>query len=149
MRTRSLAVVAAAALAPATVLLAPPAFAAPPSGRPFSIELTGAAERPDPGDVDASGTARLRVNPGLEQLCYELSVDDIDGDVVAAHVHVGSVDEAGGVVVTLQAPVDGSSSDCVDVTRDLARAIVSNPTNYYVNVHSTVYPAGAVRGQLR
>lgn len=53
------------------------------------------------------------------------------------------------VVVALAAPTGGSSSGCVsDVDRDLARAIIVNPDDYYVNVHNAEFPAGAVRGQL-
>jgi hypothetical protein len=151
MRTHSryctVAAVGAVSFALASVA-GPAAAAPPPSGRPLSTVLTGAAEVPGPGDPDATGTASLRVNPGLEQLCFELTAAGIDGDLTGAHVHVGSVTEAGPVVVPLAAPVEGSSSGCVTVDRELAVAIVSDPASYYVNVHSTVFPAGAIRGQL-
>jgi hypothetical protein len=34
-------------------------------------------------------------------------------------------------------------------TSSFADAIASNPSNYYVNVHSSTFPGGAIRGQLQ
>jgi LPXTG-motif cell wall-anchored protein len=35
-----------------------------------------------------------------------------------------------------------------DEQRAILSAIVANPANYYVNVHTSDYPQGALRGQL-
>ena len=119
-------------------------------GRPFTTALTGAAEVPGPGDPDGSGTALLRLNRGLGQVCFELSVSDITLPATAAHIHVGTATEAGPVVVGLLPPdASGTSSGCVSADADLIKAILQNPENYYVNVHTVpLYAAGAVRGQL-
>lgn len=118
-------------------------------GRPFATTLTGAAEVPGPGDPDGSGTASLRLNPGQEEVCFELSVSNIALPATGAHIHVGTADVAGPVVVPLTAPDEsGTSSGCVSADRDLILDIMQNPEGYYVNVHSTEFPAGAVRGQL-
>ena len=56
---------------------------------------------------------------------------------------------AGPVVVGLTPPgADGTSSGCVQASSELIMAIMKNPENYYVNVHTSQFPAGAVRGQL-
>jgi hypothetical protein len=123
------------------------AGAAQAQGRPLSITLTGAAEVPGPGDADGSGTAALTVNPGLGQICYEVTVSGI-APATAAHIHVGAVPVAGPVVVPLAPPTGGSSSACAEVDRELALAILMSPSDYYVNVHNADFPAGAVRGQL-
>ena len=126
-----------------------PAFG---EGRPFSTTLTGAAEVPGPGDPDASGTALITLNQGLGQVCFDLSWAGIDGTVTAAHIHVGSAVVAGPVVVPLFAGSfagTDSASDCISgVSQELIKAIRQDPANYYVNIHSDVFPAGAVRGQL-
>jgi hypothetical protein len=116
-------------------------------GRPFSTTLTGAAEVPGPGDPDGSGEAHITLNQGRGLVCFQLSVADI-APATAAHIHVGSAGVAGPVVIGLTAPTSGSSTGCVSADPDLIKAIRQNPEEYYVNVHNTAFPAGAIRGQL-
>lgn len=146
-----------AALLAATVAGASAGYAAPvvEDGRRFAVTLTGAAECNTQGvcnlgDPDGSGDASLVVNVGQQRICYELTVRDIVLPASGAHIHIGASNSAGAVVQGLIPPnAQGTSGACIDnVNRDLLRAIVSNPTNYYVNVHNSVYPGGAVRGQL-
>lgn len=132
----------------ATVLLAGVASADNHNrGHRLETHLTGAAERPVPGDADGSGTATVNPQPSHNQVCYTLEVINID-TAAAAHIHIGGPDVAGPVVVRLTAPSTGQSAGCVAVTEELARAIKENPENYYVNVHNAAFPGGAVRGQL-
>jgi hypothetical protein len=147
MRGRQRLAIIALMLLVAAVAVAGTAGAVQAEGRTLSATLTGAAEVPGPGDPDGSGTATLTVNPGLGQICYELSVSGI-APATAAHIHVGPVGVAGPVVVPLEPPTDGSASACAEVDRELALAILKSPSDYYVNVHNAEFPAGAVRGQL-
>lgn len=145
-------VVVAVVTALATLGLSGPVLAekvdgADHGGRPLTATLTGAAEVPS-GDPDGSGTALITLNPGQQEVCFELSVSDI-APATAAHIHVAPAGTAGPVVVPLAAPTDGTSKGCIqDVDRDLIRAIVHDPDQYYVNVHNAEFPPGAVRGQL-
>jgi hypothetical protein len=147
MRGRQRVAIIALMLLVAAVAVAGTAGAVQAQGRTLSTTLTGAAEVPGPGDPDGSGTATLTVNPGLGQICYELTVSGI-APATAAHIHVGAVGVAGPVVVPLAPPTDGTSSGCAEVSRELALAILMSPSDYYVNVHNAEFPAGAVRGQL-
>ena len=142
MRTLAISVAALASLA---VLAG--AAAAQEGGRPIEVKLTGAAEKPNPGDPDGSGTAMLRINPGQSQVCYELKVSGI-APATAAHIHKAPADAAGPPVAPLTAPTSGTSSGCAQVTRELATDMIQNPGNYYVNIHNPDFPPGALRGQL-
>lgn len=117
------------------------------AGRKISTSLNGAAEAPGPGDPEGSGTFSARINPGQEQICYELTVKDI-AVATAAHIHEAPAGSAGPVALGLLAPASGSASECKAINRELALAIIQNPQNYYVNVHNAPHPPGAVRGQL-
>jgi hypothetical protein len=116
-------------------------------GKRFTIDMTGAAEVPGPGDPDGTGTAILRVNAGQGIISYELKVTNIT-TATAAHIHRGPAGEAGPVVVPLRAPSTGAVSDTVHVNKALAQEIMRTPSAFYVNVHNGDFPAGAVRGQL-
>jgi len=116
-------------------------------GRLLTTTLTGAEEVPGPGDPDGTGFASVTVNPGKGLVCYELRVSGI-APATGAHIHEAPFGDAGDVVVGLEAPSDGSSGGCIDVGRALAKDILKDPADYYVNVHNAEYPAGALRGQL-
>jgi CHRD domain len=117
-------------------------------GRPITVQLSGPAETPTPGDPDGSGTATLRFNPGQGQICYELKVKGID-TANAAHIHIGPPGQAGDVAVPLETPnAEGTSKGCATVDRQVLKQIMDDPSGYYVNVHNSKYPNGALRGQL-
>ena len=148
MRRRLLAAVAAIVFA----VLLPAGGAAADAGRPFTTTLTGAAEVP-PADPDASGSAAILLNQGLGTVCFDLSWENVDGTVFAAHIHVAPAGVNGPIVVPLFAGSfagTDSVSGCVEnVDRNLIKAIRQDPSAYYVNVHSMPdFPGGAIRGQL-
>jgi hypothetical protein len=118
-------------------------------GRKLSATLTGAAEVPGPGDPNGSGTATIRANHGQGQVCFRISVSNLTLPATAAHIHRGAAGQANPPVVTLTAPdATGASSGCVSASRALVKEILKNPSGFYVNVHTSDFPDGAVRGQL-
>lgn len=112
------------------------------------VSPTGKA---DAGDPDGNGGASISIDPEAGKVCFAMVVNNIDAPV-AAHIHQAPAGKNGPVVVGLEAPKDGdpgSASGCVDnVDRALLQAIHAHPWAYYVNVHSSTYPEGAIRGQL-
>ncbi len=63
--------------------------------------LTGPAERtPAGGDPDGTGTATVTITPATGQVCWEIAFMGID-QPSASHIHRGTADVAGPVVVPL------------------------------------------------
>jgi hypothetical protein len=112
-----------------------------------SFPPAGAAEVPNPGDPDGSGTALITLNQGQGLVCWELTADGI-APATAAHIHRGAAGVPGPVVVPLSPPTSGSSSGCRSADPALIKEIRQHPENFYVNVHNADFPAGALRGQL-
>ena len=120
------------------------------TGRPLHAQLTAASEVPGPGDVDATGHATFRLNQGRHRICYRVEVTGLTLPAAGAHIHAGAAGELGDVVVELTPP-DGTgvSSGCVtDLERSLIKDMRKHPAQYYVNVHTSDFSEGAVRGQL-
>jgi hypothetical protein len=118
------------------------------AGRPFTVDLTGAAEVsaagvPNQGDLEGSGTATLSINPGTGEVCWTIEVADV-APIMMAHIHSAVATTTGPIVVALNPYGDG----CTEVDRALALDILRHPSSYYVNVHNMEFLAGALRGQL-
>jgi CHRD domain-containing protein len=74
-----------------------------------------------------------------------------------AHIHQAAAGQSGNVVVsTTLAPgevtLNGGSGSFnrsgIAVTPEIASQLMTNPAGFYFNVHSTLNPSGAARGQL-
>jgi hypothetical protein len=161
MRNRRRAVVLAVALVSGLALLAAPAAVAGAStagsaGKVtrLAATLSGANEVPGPGDPDGRGTAFVRLSGTTA--CYALEWSGI-GAPTAAHIHQGGAGVAGPVVVLFFQPGTNAASlpgtlssvaGCVDVDPALAGRIAASPRDWYVNIHTADFAAGAIRGQL-
>ncbi len=110
--------------------------------------MTGAAERPTPNNSPATGDATVYVYDD-NTVCVVLRVSNLTSPVTGAHIHIGGPSEAGPVVMPLNPPVNGFSYTCSRVSAQLAQGLRTNPGAYYVNVHTTQFPGGEIRGQLR
>lgn len=147
-------------LAIGAVALGALAFSTAPAGAAHglgdqTIGMNGQKEVGTVGDKNGSGKIDLSffdavdnptvVFPGEHYICAELTVRNVEGDTTGLHIHEGGKKSNGPVVVNLLADaVDG----CVAVDEETFDDIVADPADYYVNYHTDVYPAGAIRGQL-
>lgn len=113
----------------------------------YNAALTG-AEEVGGGDPDGSGKAEVSVAQNLDRICYEIRDIRNIGPITAAHIHEGASGQDGPPVITLNKAPEGGFKGCVDAPDWLQEAMKSNFTGYYVNVHTTEYPNGAIRGQL-
>lgn len=110
----------------------------PNTGVPIHARLTGPIGR---------GQITVVIDPPKGTACYLMNVSGLT-DVTAAHIHTGAAGETGNPVLPLTPPTAGASGGCQPIAADLAQALLANPGNYYVNVHTKAAPNGAIRGQL-
>ena len=151
MRRRTL-VLAAVAGSTVALVVAGTAAADHPGGggTPFFATLTPQAEcnalgTCGLGQPGAAGTTALRLNSGQEEICFKTETTGLTAPVVGAHIHRAPAGRSGPIVVPLTPSV---GEGCVFAPRELIKEIRQNPENFYVNVHTATFPAGAVRGQL-
>lgn len=122
------------------------------AGRVITVTLNGAAEcnaagTCNLGDPDGAGTTVFRFRPG--QVCYRVRVQNIRLPSVGTHIHRGARTSAGGIVVQMNAPdASAVSSGCTATPQGLIDEILASPASFYNNVHTTDFPAGAIRGSL-
>ena len=112
----------------------------------IKVTLSGDQEVPAV-KTPATGSGTISVG---DDKSVEGSVRTVDMVGSMAHIHEAAPGIRGGIVVGLSAPDGtGHASGCRSgLDPELITRILTNPAGFYVNVHTTVYPLGAIRGQL-
>lgn len=124
---------------------------------------------------EGHGTLDLRLDRSAKTLTYTLTFSNLSVPVTQSHIHLGKVHVAGGVMVffctnlnngpagTPACPASGGT-----VTGTITAASVVGPTaqnvtagdfdaledaletnTAYANIHTTAFPAGEIRGEVR
>jgi hypothetical protein len=136
----------------------------------FTATLNQANEFPAINNADgtATGTATITFNTtkdaagNITAATADFSVTmtgfPANTAITAAHIHPGAAGTAGSPLVNLNlgaGEITASASGAATITKtgisvpaDQATAIVNNPSQFYFNVHTTLSPGGAIRGQL-
>lgn len=112
------------------------------------VAMSGINEVP-PVPTLATGRALIRLTVD-RKLYSKVTVSDVPtGDALtAAHIHRGAAGVNGGILVGLCASAaDFGISKMTQVDEATANALKSEAL--YVNAHSTAFPAGIIRGQIR
>ena len=105
------------------------------------------------------GRARVTLDTETGEVCFSVRFSSA-GTPNRGHIHTGIKGANGGIVIPLfeliGMPADPRNddleerhlSDCVTADPALVQLIADNPTEYYVNLHNTRFPAGVMRCQL-
>ena len=101
------------------------------------------------GSTD-SATSSAGPSGGGTEICFDLKWTGFEA--IMSHIHWAPAGKNGDVVVpffTSESPLaENSKSGCVTAKASVVKAIMANPSKYYVNIHSPEFPKGAARGQL-
>jgi CHRD domain len=124
--------------------------AAPGDKVELNAKLDEKQEVPGPGDTDGKGSATFKLNSNKGKICFEISYQNIE-EPNAGHIHKGPKGDDGPIKVELFADTGFSSpiEDCVEAEEKVIDRIANNPERFYVNLHNTEFPDGAIRGQLK
>jgi CHRD domain-containing protein len=125
-----------------------PASSRTHAGVPLVATLDGKAEVPGPGDADGNGEFSGWFDAAKGRVCYTLGVGSLASPTMA-HIHRGGAQTAGPVVIALANPIHDIADTCAPVDKSVINEIVANPAGFYVNVHTTAHPGGAIRAQLK
>lgn len=154
----------------AAVFFLLPAVTEPVAAQVVSVEATLMGWEEVPA-ISTSGTGSFMatVDQGAQTITYTLTYSGLQAATTAAHIHLGQRGVSGGVVAFLcgggdkpACPASGSVSDVVDAADILAlpaQGIGAGEFGevingiavrvMYVNVHSSLFPGGEIRGQIR
>lgn len=114
----------------------------------LAADLLGQEVPNGAGDDKASANFNGEVDLKRNSVCYYL---DMDGLADATAVDIRQKDQLATdpPTLALKVPAPGGDETCVNGDNAVLSAIAKTPGDYYIAIHSTSHPDGAVRGALK
>lgn len=110
--------------------------------------LSGSAVVGGSGDPDGYAKAELTVTDQLNGICYDLN--DVRGlaPITSVTINRGASGANGPVVLRLNQANEGGWKNCIKRSEWLEDAIDNGTNRYYIQIATSEFPNGAIRGQF-
>lgn len=132
-------------------------------GETFSASLSGKDEVPSTQST-ANGLAKFQTDENGTQVYYWLNITGLN-EITGAHIHNGTAEQNGDVVATLSGPetAENAQNPVISLKGNITSDKLEGPLagkelselvslmsdgTVYVNVHTSEFQNGAVRGQI-
>jgi len=118
----------------------------------FGAVLTASQEVP-PTATTGFGNATVSFTDATHSnIQVTITVANLGSPINNFHIHEAAAGVAGSVIINLiglgGSFVDNTMTGTFPVPAEVAGRMLAHPENFYVNVHTTQFPGGAIRGQL-
>jgi hypothetical protein len=113
----------------------------------YEFPLSGDQEVP-PVPTPGHGEATVVLNEVSREVTVDGTFADLTANASAAHIHIGAPGVNGGVIVTLSVPPATSGTITGSGTLSAANRDAMLDGNTYINVHTSNFPGGEIRGQI-
>lgn len=102
---------------------------------------------------NAKGLVIVEVSPKLDNVMTYSLVDSLSGTLNMAHLHIGAAGISGNVALDLSSGISGNmitATNMINIQNSTELGVLNAllTGGIYLNVHTTLNPAGEVRGQL-
>ena len=100
------------------------------------------------GDRDGYAQAEVSIANTLDQICYDINNTRNLAEITSVSINRGLRGQTGPAVLTFTRANEGGFKNCVKRSEWLEDSLEWKPGNYYIQISTTEFPQGAIRGQL-
>ena len=110
--------------------------------------LTGAEVVTSRGDADGYAKAELSISNELDQICYDVGDIRNLAPITSLTINRGPRGQVGPAVLRVERANEGVWKNCVKRAEWLERSFEYAPGAFYIQISTTEFPNGAIRGQF-
>jgi len=110
--------------------------------------LTGAEVVTSGGDPDGYATAQLSVSDELDQICYDVNNVRNLAPITSLTINRAQRGQVGPAILRVNQANEGGWKNCVSRAEWLERTFEYAPGAFYIQISTTQFPNGAIRGQF-